>query len=105
MVEVLIELELNVKAVLDTHFHLHLGDCLGLLSVVVVVHDCKINFLGDCGFHVPVDEGPDEIPDPTCDSIKSFVFFFEVGELEVELSVFSKNAGRFKFFGERVEFS
>ena len=100
VIEVLVELEFDVKTIFNPDLHFHLRRDLGFLRVVIVVHDCKVDLLGDGGFHVAVDDRPDEISDPTSDPIKCFVLLFEVGKFKFELSVFSEEACRFKLFGQ-----
>lgn len=89
MVKVLIELEFNMETILDSDFHFHLCLGLGLLNIAIIVHDCKINFFSDSRLHIPINNSPDEISDSPCNAVKSFVFFFEIGELELELFIFS----------------
>ena len=99
MVEMLVELELNMQAIFNPHLHLHLSHCLSLFSVVIVVHNCEVNFLGHCGLHVSVDKGSNEIPDPSCNPIEGLILFLEVGKFEVELFFLSQDACGLKLFG------
>lgn len=89
MVKMLIEFEFNVETILDSDFHFHLCLSLGLLNIAIIVHDCKINFFGDSGLHISINNSSDEISDSPSNAIKSFVLFFEIGELELELFIFS----------------
>jgi hypothetical protein len=42
MIEMLVELKLNMKTILNTDLHFHLGDCLGFFNIAVVMENCKI---------------------------------------------------------------
>ena len=92
-----------MEAIFDSHLHLHLGSYLCLLCVIVVVHNCEIDFLCDGCFHIAVNDRPDKVSHPPCNSIESFVFFFKAGKLEFELFIFSQKASGLQFLREGVE--
>jgi hypothetical protein len=103
VVEVLVELKLDVEAVLDAHLHFHLGGLLGLLHVTVVVQDREVSLFADGGFHVAVHDGPDEVPDPPGDTVEGLILLLEVGEPELEGLGFCQDAGGLQFFLKGVE--
>lgn len=95
MIEVLIKLELNVQAVLNSNLHFHLRDLLGLLHVAIVVQNCEVNFLDHGQLHVAGDRDAHEISNSPCDPVECLVLFLEIRELEFEALGFGQDAGGF----------
>lgn len=95
MVKVLIELELDVKAVLDTYLHFHLSNLLGLLHVAVIVQHCEIDFLDHGQLHVAGDCDAHKVSHSARDSVECLVLFLEIGELELKALGLGQDAGGF----------
>ena len=79
-----IELKLNMETVLNSYFHFHLCDLLGLFNIAVIMQDCKINLLDHSQLHITGDCNTHKISYSACNSIEGFVLFLEIGELEFE---------------------
>ena len=104
MVELSFPLKINMKAFLDTDLHFHRSDgCF--FDRIIGEKDGEIEFFGESGFHISGEGTSDKISDSTCDSVESFILFFEVGKLELEGFTFGEDSCRLKFFGGSVELS
>lgn len=104
MVEMLVELEFDMQAILDSNLHLHLCGSLSLLNITIVVQHSEVDLLHDCGLHVPANLPTDEVSNPPSYSIECLVLFLKIGELELELFIISEDASWFQLLRQRVEF-
>lgn len=103
MIEMLVELKLYVKGILNAHLHLHLSLFLGLFDIAVVMQDCEIDLLYNCGLEVAVHDCADEVADSACDPVECLILLLEVRELELEGFCFGQDASRLELLGKRVE--
>lgn len=81
VIEGLIILEVYVKTILNSHFHLHRHNLSSSLNLFVRQQHSEIHFFHHIKF--PSNNHSDEISDSTGHSIESLIFFFEVGKLEL----------------------
>ena len=103
VVERFIILEVNVKAIFDSDFHLH-GDNLGRpFHFLVGQQNCEVGLFDD--IELSCHDDLDIISHTACDSIKGFVLFLEIREFELVFFVFAEDAGGLQFLGKRSELS
>lgn len=105
MIEMFIELELNVQAILNADLHFHLSLLFRCLYITIIMKNCEIRFLRDGCLQISVHYCTDEVADPSSNTIECLVLFLEVGEFELETFVLSQDASWLKLFGEGMELS
>jgi hypothetical protein len=104
MVKLSFPFKINMKAFLDTDFHLHRSDSC-FFDGIIGEKNGEIEFFSESGFHISGESTSDKISDSAGDTVEGFILFFEVGELELEGFAFGEDSRGLKFFGGSVELS
>jgi hypothetical protein len=93
MIERFIILKVNVKAIFNTHLHLHRDDFCLSFDWLIWQQYSEISFFDY--IELPCYNDSNEVADSTCDTIECFVVFFKIWKLELVLFIFAEDACRF----------
>ena len=91
-----------MKAVFNTHLHLHWDNFSSPFDLLIWQQYSKIDLFYNTEFSG--NNHSNKVSDSTSNALEGLIFFLKVRKFEVELLVFSHDTSRFEFFGEGGEF-